>query len=136
MDRTIDQKLTRLGKRLFELKREKAALEEKMRQCNAQIDNIATKELAAIMSNAEISKFSISGYGTISIREDFFCNVLKENREEMYKWLRKTGNGALITDYVQPATFKAFMREYAEQGNTVPEFVKVVFVPTAHTLAS
>jgi len=126
-------RMTALGKQLFNLKKQKAACEERIKELNKQIEHIATKELPKLLEDTDIDRLHIKGLGTVYLQNEFYCNVLKENRDQLYAWLRETNNGSIIQDWVFPATLKAFVREQYEKGLELPPIVKVEFIPTANT---
>jgi len=129
-------RITSAAKKLFELKRTKARLEHELKVCNTAIATVATKDLVELMTEADLEKMTIKGYGTVYLRNEFFCNVLKDQRDELYAWLRKTNNADLIVPWVQPATLKAFVKEQFEKGVAIPDYIKVQFVPTANTMGA
>lgn len=131
------QRMTSLGRSLFALKQTRADLEEKLSQVNMQISQIAEKDLANIMANADIEKFTIEGLGTIYMKDVVYASVLKENREKLYEWLRKNKHRKLIVPWVWPQTLTAFVKEQMEKGNPIPDdIIKVATVPTASTRSS
>ena len=134
MTAPLQVRMRELGKRLFTLKRRKAKLVEELKKLDEEIDHIATQDLATMMIDSEIEKFTIKGHGTLYMKDVFYCNVLAENRERLHNWLRDTGQDALITEYVQPSTLKAFAKEELSQGRPLPDFINTQMVPTASTL--
>lgn len=134
--KTANARATELGKELFRLKRQREKLTEQLKTVNENIEKLATDKLIKLMETTDLEKFTIRGYGTIYVKDEFFANVKKEDRPKVYEWLRKTGNDSLIQDWVFPSTLKAFVREQFTQGQPLPDFIKVQFVPTANTMTT
>lgn len=135
---TPQQKMTLLGKKLFELKRERDKAKAMEAKINAEIERISTGPLIELMADADVEKFTIKGFGVIYTHDEFYCTVKKAYRQELHEWLRATGNEELITDYVQPSTLKAFIKDRMARGSTadIPEYIEARHVPTAATMTT
>lgn len=138
-DRPSPKPLADAAKRLKKLKDEKKKTEDRLTSINKDIVALETIELPKIMEDNDIDTVRIAGVGTISISDEVYSYVLKDDRPKLYEWMRDNGHGALITDWVFPQTLTAFVKsqliDQAEagvnDGNTLPDFVKVTQVPTA-----
>jgi hypothetical protein len=84
-----------------------------------------------MMESAGITSFKVPGIGSVSIRNETYVSVLAENRPKLHEELRASGNGDLITESVNPQTLKSWAKEQLEQGNEVPDVVKLTFVKEA-----
>lgn len=126
-------KMVPLGKRLFDLKDRKAALENDLKKVDAEITHITTVELSKIMGDGEIEKFEVKGRGTIYLQDELFVNVLAKDRPALYEALRSSGNADIVKDWVMPGTLKAFCKEQLQGGKPLPAVVKATWVPTART---
>ena len=131
-----DDKLTRLAKQLFAAKARKAELEERVKIVNAEILQLERYDLAKLMIDGEVEKHSIAGLGTVYLSDEFFASVLKDDRPQLYQWMRDNGHGDIIQDWVFPQTLTAFAKEMAEKNEELPEFIKVAYIPTAKTRRS
>lgn len=129
-------KITTLAKQLFAAKRKKKKLCAEVSEINKLITKIATGDLAKAMEDAEQEKTSITGEGTVYMKDEVYVNVKKEDRGKLYLWLRETKNGALIQDWVFPQTLLAFFKEQLKKGKPLPDFIKPTYVPTAKTRAA
>lgn len=128
-------RIASLSRQLFSLKRLKDDLEEKLKNVNEQIAQIAEQDLVNLMRETEVEKISLEGLGTVYIQDVFYASVLKDDRPALYAWLRKNKHKSLIQDWVFPQTLTAFCKEQAEKNAKLPDFVKVTVVPTARTRA-
>lgn len=118
-------------RRLRELKDEKERLADAEKKVNIEISQIETQQLPEMMESAGITSFKVPGCGSVSIRNETYVSVLAENRPALHEGLRSSGNGDLITESVNPQTLKSWVKEQLEQGNEVPEVVKLTFVKEA-----
>lgn len=122
-----------LGKKLFFLKGKKDKLEDDLKKVNADITELATVQLAKVMEDGEIEKFTVKGRGTVYLKPELYVNVLADDRTKLYAWLRANGHKDLVKDWVAPQTLKAFCNEQIEEGKPLPDVVKATFIPTAKT---
>lgn len=72
------------------------------------------------MDAEDIEKVSISGVGTVYLQSDMYVSMVPERREEMYEWLRNTGNGDLIKPTVNGSSLTSLVRNMIKDGATVP----------------
>jgi hypothetical protein len=128
--------MTEKAKEFRALKDKKEKLEADLKGVNKQIVQVETIDLPKLMEDNDIEKFSIEGVGTVYVETETYVNVLKDDRDALYSWLREQGHGTLVKDWVFPQTLAAFVKEQKnlaveEGGHELPEFVKVTEVPTA-----
>ena len=109
----------------------KEALAEEEKEINKRLKVLKEIELPEYMDENDLEKVTVEGVGTIYIQVQVYANVKKEDNPAFYAWLRETGNEDLITEYVFPATVKAFCKEQLENGKPVPDMVSAHKVPTA-----
>lgn len=132
--------LTEAGKKLRELIDEKEKVEARLKDINKQIVKVETIDLPKLMEDNEIPSFKVAGVGTIFLTTEVYVSVLKDDRPKLYEWAREQGHGGMITDWIFPNTFTAFVKRQLDdqvengitQGNAVPDFVKVTQIPTAN----
>lgn len=129
----MQNRLSELGRTLFDLKKTKAEYEEKIKNLDAEITRISQVELPKLMEDGQIPKFAIEGLGTVFISNEFYSNVLKDDRPKLHEWMRENGFGDIIQEYIFPQTLTAFVREQISKNNPLPPVVKVSHVPTAKT---
>lgn len=68
--------------------------------------------------------------GSVAITDPIFTARVEEGRNaEAYEYVRRLGAGACIKETIHHATFTSLMREQAEKGTALPDFVKVFYVP-------
>lgn len=113
------------------LKDTKEALEDQIKEINKAIKVLAEKLIPEYMEENDIDKTTIAGVGTVHIQQQLYTNVKADDREELYTWLRESGNEDMIKDWVFPQSLKAFCKEQLENGKPIPEMVTAHFVPTA-----
>tara|TARA_R110000868_G_scaffold157974_2_gene385623 strand:- start:462 stop:875 length:414 start_codon:yes stop_codon:yes gene_type:complete len=128
--------ITDLGKQFAELKAKKKELEDQVKAINVDLKKLEVEDIPKLMEDNDLTKFTIDGIGTISLQGVTYVSVLKDNRPELYDWLREQGHEDLIVDWVFPKTLEAFTKEQlqkqaTEGGNELPEIIKVTHIPTA-----
>lgn len=132
--------LAEAAKKLRKLKDDKKKTEDRLTAINKQIVELEQITMPKLMEDNEIDTFKVSGVGTIYLSTEVYASVLKDDRPKLYEWLRENGHGGMITDWVFPNTFTAFVKsqlvDQAEngvtKGNSLPDFVKATKVPTAN----
>lgn len=124
-----------LAKRLFDLKADKKILEDRLKEVNLAIEDVANYKLPQMMDDAEISKQTIAGFGTIYRTQKVIAYCDAADREKFYAWLRDKGHGDMVIDYVFPQTVNAFAKEQmAKRGNEYfPDVLKVSLLQTVGT---
>ena len=123
--------LSELATELRDLKDQKETLEEQLTAIKARTRAIEVHELPEAMEDKEIDKFTVPDVGTISVKTKVYSSIKKDDRERFYQWLRESGNGDVIVDWVFPGTQNAFIKERIETGQEYPEFCNVSLIPTA-----
>lgn len=123
--------LTALAKRLRELKDRKDVLAEGLKAVEAEIKDVAEVKLPAAMDDNEVERFTIEGVGSVYQQVKVYAYVKKDDTEKFHTWLRESGHGDLIRDYVFPQTLSSFAKELIEEGGEVPDFINAAKVPTA-----
>lgn len=119
----MSNQLTAMAHDLYRLKAEKDRLEEELKSVNKQITKLSDTDIPEYMDENEIEKISVEGVGTLFLTTKIYANVKSENKEAFYDWLRETGNGALVQEYVFPASLKAFAKEQLGEGKPLPEIL-------------
>ena len=102
-------------------------------ECKSLIYQIAVKHIPPLMEKLEQEAFDFDG-GRIELRQEVHPSFTQANQAAFYQWLRKTGNGSLIKETVNPKTLKAFAEEQLEANKPLPESLTVAIIPTAKLL--
>jgi len=126
-------RLADLGRRLFEMKARKDALEKELTEVNVEIKKLSEIDLVKALEDAGLDKATVTGFGTIYVTDAFYATVNKDKREEFHKWLVDSGHEALIQPYVHPATLTAFCKEQYSENKPLPDILKVTVIPTVRT---
>ena len=77
------------------------------------------------MNEAGLKNFKNDDGVSVIRRNISYFNVLAVDRPDLFEWLRNKGAGDLIKETVHHGTLRAFLADYMEQGNWLPEFVTV-----------
>jgi hypothetical protein len=92
---------TKLLKKLTD---KKAKAEASADECKSLIYQIAVKHVPPLMEKLELDEFNSPGIGRIELRQEVHASVNKTNQPAFYQWLRSTGNGSLVVEYVHVRT--------------------------------
>lgn len=128
---TKNTKLADLARELQSVRDRIEEVEEELKNLNARKKEIAEVILPAAMDDMDEDKFSVPGLGTVYLTHKVFAHVKAEDRERLYEWLRETGNGAMVKDWVFPQTLNSFAKDALGESRPLPEFVTAAIVPTA-----
>lgn len=123
--------LSDMARELSDLRETKEGLEEQLKETNKRIKVLTEKDIPEAMDDRDIDKFSVQGVGTIYTQAEVYANVKKDDRPAFYEWLRESGHGEVVVDYVHPSTLKAFVKERLENGEEFPDFVGATVISTA-----
>lgn len=124
-------KLTTLAKELRALKDQKEGLEGQLKAVNKQLQGLIMTTLPEAMDDAEQTKFSVDGVGTVFLKDTVAVSILKDDRPAVYEWCRENGHAALVVDYIFPQTMNAWAKEQLANGAELPPNVKATFLPQA-----
>ena len=101
------------------LRERKDALEEEMKQLNADIDN-ADWHLSELMAESETQNFTRGGT-TFCLTTKTRANAVAGKRAELFAALRENGYGDLVTETVNANSLSSFVKEQMEaEGDMLP----------------
>ena len=111
-----------MADRLKALRERKDALENELKQTNADIDE-ADWQLSNLMAETETQNFTRAG--------TMFCLTTKTRasatagmKDALFEALRAEGYGDLITETVNANSLSSFVKEQiSENGDTIPEWL-------------
>lgn len=118
----MPEQLFELADRLRALRDEKAEAEQKVKELNAEIDEVDYR-LSELMADTETQNFTRAGM--------MFCLTTKTRasatagrKEELFKALRGEGYGDLVYETVNANSLSAFVKEQmAENGDALPAWL-------------
>jgi len=132
MENNVQKKATEFLEKL----KEKERLELRLKELNKQITT-DSQELYDLMEEEKVDSIEIEGIKfTPTVMQDF---VLADNEArswdehpEFFKWLKEIGEDSLIRtkETVPWNTRKKFLKEWVEENNPLPPFIKEVFFNT------
>ena len=108
-----------MAKQMKNLQGEKEVLEERLKFVNLQLDELRLRKIPDEMANADIRTITIEGLGRVQLAMDCYATI--SDKAAGYAWLAENGFDGLITEYVQPSTFKAAVKEALKNGQEFPE---------------
>ena len=118
-----DNPMLAWAERLKELRDRKNDLEECLKTINAEI-NIVEEALTNYMDTTGMKSFNHDGT-TFSLTTKTRASVKAGFKEILFKALRKTGNGDMITETINANSLSGFVKEQRElHGGELPEWLE------------
>ena len=111
-----------LAIKLKSLRDEKAELETRLKEINAEIDTVDF-DLATMMTDTETQNFTIAGT-MFCLTNKVRASAVADRKEELYEALRSEGYGDLVYETVNANSLSAFVKEQMEEHDDVPEWLK------------
>lgn len=135
---TVKLRITEKAQRMRLLMDRKDELEERLKEVNKELRKLKEVEIPKLLEDAEIEKISISGAGSLYVKDELYVTMTpgadEDNEKPFYGWARDNAPD-LIVDYIHPARLKSWAKERLEQGQPIPSnTLKVTTVPTATLL--
>jgi hypothetical protein len=81
---------------------------------------LAKKALPDTMGEQGISSIVLDGIGRVELRPDASCSIPKENKEDVYEWMKDNGYEDLIVGTINAGTFKAQVKKFIKDGEDFP----------------
>lgn len=128
-ERELVQKYKEAKIRLEQLKIDKAQAEKDFTRIQEQLVEDLKARDAKSTANYE-------GIGRISLEKPrLFANVLKENQDFLFDYLKSIERDDLIKPNVHPSTLSSFVGEMVLEGKEVPDFITVSYKTTTRITA-
>lgn len=108
---------TDLARKMYQLRKEKEALELQVKDKDAELDQIKM-ELTNIMVETEMQKFAIEGMGTFYLSTNIYPKL--PNPEALIEWLDQVGRADVAPRKVHVPSLKEFVEERMEKDLPVP----------------
>lgn len=100
--------ITDLAKKYYELKQKSNEASEALKLINAEWDE-AEKALLEAMVEEGVSSTKIEGLGNFILSTKTYLSLNAANKEQGYQYLKDSGNGSLLQEYVNPRTLGSFL---------------------------
>jgi hypothetical protein len=111
-----------LADRLQELRDEKDALDTRTKEVNAELEEIET-QLVDAMVTAELDSFKRNGH-SYSLKNDTFASAKADRKEELFAALRNNDAGDLVQEQVNANSLRAFVKELkANNDDEIPKWI-------------
>jgi hypothetical protein len=107
------------AKRMREVQGIKEELDEQVKACNKELDELRLKAIPEAMAELDIRTLTIEGVGRVQLALDCYATI--KDKELGYQWLLDNGFDGLVQPYIQPSTFKAAVKEALKDGQEFPE---------------
>lgn len=120
-----------MAKAMKELQGKKDGLEAELKAININLDQLRLRDIPEAMAESDIRTLTVEGIGRVQLAIDCYATI--SDKEAGYQWLKDNGYDGLITEYVQPPTFKAAVKDALKNGQEFPEDI---FKITPFTRAS
>jgi len=110
----MNQKITELAGRYKEL-REAADVAARAAKEAATECEMCEAELLDAFIEEGVNSVDIDGIGKLSMTTRDFMSVPASNQPAFFAWMKETGHGGLLKEYVNPQTLSAWMKERREE---------------------
>ena len=119
-----DMSLADAATEMKSLADERKRLEEIAADVYKRWDYLRKVHIPTKLEDAGLSKCTVDGVGTISVRYDMFASTV--DTVGLADWLRSNDAGDLIKPTVNGSTLKSFLKERMSNGEELPdEFVRI-----------
>jgi len=108
-----------LADRLKALREEKAALEERLKDTNAAIEQVE-QEMVNAMIAEEMQNF-VRGGQMFYLTTKVYANAVPERKQDLFAWLKANGYGNMVQETVHSQTLAAFVRERLDEDEELPD---------------
>ena len=108
-----------MARAMRELELKKEGIEAQLKEINKQLDQLRLKDIPEAMAESDIRTLTIDGVGRVQLAMDCYATI--KDKQAGYDWLRENGYAGLITEYVQPSTFKAAVKDALKDGQEFPD---------------
>ena len=111
-----------LADELLTLRKQKDALEERLKEVNKQIEG-ADYQICELMTETKTQNFTRDGL-TFYLTTRTRASALAEAKEDLYNVLKARGYGDLITETINSNSLSAFVKEQVDQNDErLPEWL-------------
>ena len=112
-----------------ELRDKKAKLKSELRTIEAKIDALTVDVIPDKLAEDGFKNVRVDGVGQIKLSTQAFCSTRAGMSEAVREWMVEHGFGELVTETINPATLKSFIKEQMEHGGDVPPDDLINFQP-------
>ena len=84
-------------------------------------DILRKVKLPEIMASQDITGVAVSGVGRVSLVDDMYASIKKEQQSKAHLWLGDHGHKDLIRETVHPSSLKALLKFKLKEGEEIPE---------------
>ncbi len=113
------KELQQMAERMRVLQREKEEMDETYRLINIELDDLRLKKIPEFMAENDIRSATFECIGRVQLALDCYATI--KDKAAGYQWLQEHGYEGLVTEYIQPSTFKAAVKEALKKGQTFPD---------------
>lgn len=109
----MNNKLVELGIKFKKFKDDYKVQEDALKLLGGQWEE-CERELLDAMVEEGVNSIDIDGVGKLSMRTENYLSVNTANTPLFYSYLKESGNGTLLKEYVNPRTLTSFLKEHLE----------------------
>lgn len=116
------QNMYELAEYLKQLREEKKAAEQRLKEINAEIEQ-ADNQLSMLMAETETQNFTRAGT-MFSLTTKTRASAMSGHKEELYTALKENGYGDMVYETVNANSLSAFVKEQiSENQDTIPDWL-------------
>lgn len=113
------KELKLMVERMRALQKEKEEMDDRYKYLNIALDQLRLKDIPEFMAENDIRTATFDGLGRVQLAMDCYATI--KDKAAGYQWLAEHGFDGLITEYIQPSTFRAAVKDALKNGQEFPE---------------
>ena len=107
----MNNHIVELARQFKEVRDEHAAQETFLKALTKKWDELEAALLEAMIDEG-VNSVDVDGVGKLSMRTENYLSVNAANTDQFYSYLKLSGNGALLKEYVNPRTLSAWLKAH------------------------
>lgn len=116
---------------MADAQRRKEAMEEELKDINAEFDVLRFELVPGKMEDDGVETVNYDGIGRVSTSADIRLVLLKSNQPKFYSWLKKHKLQDLMTTTINASTLKSWVKERLKANKEVPDVITVTPITRA-----
>jgi hypothetical protein len=115
-----EENLRSMCAKMQQLQDVKAALEEKLKDINADLDELRLRKIPEEMETMGIRSATFTGIGRVQLAADVYASTREGQKERAIQWLRDLGYDDMIQETYNASSIKALFRRQLAEGIEPP----------------
>ena len=95
------ENISQLANEQLRLEAEVEAKEAQLKQLKEQLTKVSEVDIPSAFESIGLTSITLLDKSKVSIKEDVYAGITKENQEKAFAWLEETGNDGIIKNEVK-----------------------------------